>query len=138
MKQLRQKARPAAKARRLCAPTRSELQHKLTEVTRHRGAISEVLRAIASSPRDLQPIFDTIVDAATNLCRADGATLRLIEKEGVRLVARKVSPAVSKWVLSPTIAERGSYLSRSVTSGRIVHVPDIPATETCRTSHSIV
>jgi signal transduction histidine kinase len=136
VKQPRQKTRPAAKTPRLRGLARSKLQdkltevtHELTEVTRHRAAISEVLRAIAGSPHDLQPIFDTILDAATHLCRADGGTLRLIEKEGVRLVARKVSPAVSKWVLPPTIAERGSYLGRSVTSGRIVHVPDIAVTE---------
>jgi len=30
-----------------------ELQQELTEVVRHRAAISEVLRAIASSPHDL-------------------------------------------------------------------------------------
>jgi hypothetical protein len=71
MKRLRQKTRPAAKAPRLRAPTRSELQDELTEVNRHRAAISEVLRAIANSPYDLQLTFDTIVDSATRLCRAD-------------------------------------------------------------------
>jgi hypothetical protein len=35
-----------------------ELHEELTEVVRHRAAISEVLRAIASSPDDLQPLFD--------------------------------------------------------------------------------
>ena len=59
----------AANARRLLPPTRSELQDELTEVTRHREAISEVLRALASSPHDLQPIFDTILDSAKRLER---------------------------------------------------------------------
>ena len=85
MKQLRQKTRPAAKAPRLRAPTRSELQdkltevtHELTEVTRHRAAISEVLRAIAGSPHDLQPIFDTIVDSAIRLCQANCAFASIV------------------------------------------------------------
>ena len=101
MKKLRQKTRPAAKAPRLRAPTRSELQdkltevtHELTEVTRHRAAISEVLRAIASSPHDLQPIFDTIVDSAIRLCQAKGGSLRLQEQAGFRLVALKGDPDV--------------------------------------------
>jgi hypothetical protein len=56
-----------------------ELQQELTEVVRHRAAISEVLRAIASSPHDLQPIFDTIIGSAVCLCRANVGVLRLSE-----------------------------------------------------------
>jgi hypothetical protein len=48
-------------------------------------AISEVLRAIASSPHDLQPIFDAILDSAKRLCRADMGSLRLFEESGLRL-----------------------------------------------------
>jgi hypothetical protein len=51
----------------------SDLQKELAEVLRQRAAISEVLRAIANSPHDLQPIFDTIIDSAVHLCRAEGA-----------------------------------------------------------------
>jgi hypothetical protein len=39
----------------------------LAEVLRQRAAISAVLRAIANSPHDLQPIFDTIIDNAVRL-----------------------------------------------------------------------
>jgi hypothetical protein len=67
---------------------RSELQQELTEVVRHRAAISEVLRVIASSPHDLQPIFDTIIGSATRLCRTNIGTLRLYEGKGLRLVAQ--------------------------------------------------
>ena len=51
----------------------SDFQNGLAEVLRQRAAISEVLRAIASSPHDLQPIFDTIIDSAVHLCRAEWA-----------------------------------------------------------------
>jgi signal transduction histidine kinase len=91
--------------------------------------MSKVLRVIASSPTELQPVFQTILDAATHLCRADGGTLRLIEKEGIRLVARKASPAVSKWYSFPTVAEHGSYVGRLVTSRSPVHIPDMAALE---------
>jgi hypothetical protein len=52
----------------------SDLQKELAEVLRQRAAISAVLRAIANSPHDLQPVFDTIVESAVHLCRSEGAS----------------------------------------------------------------
>src|SRR5262245_32388701 len=73
---------------------RSDLQKELAVILRQRVAISEVLRAIASSPHDLQPIFETILDSARRLCRADAGSFRLVEEAGLRLVALKLSPAM--------------------------------------------
>src|SRR5215471_10096446 len=67
----------------------SDLQKELADVLRQRAAISAVLRAIANSPHDLQPIFDTIIENAMDLCRAEGGALRLSEETGFRLVAHK-------------------------------------------------
>jgi hypothetical protein len=72
--------------------TASELQDRVTELVEQQAAISEVLRAIASSPHDLQPIFDAILDSATRLCRADIGTLRLSEESGLRRVAVRGDP----------------------------------------------
>ena len=72
--------------------TASELQDRVTELIEQQTAISEMLRAIAGSPHDLQPIFDAILDSATRLCRADVGTLRLSEESGLRLVAVRGDP----------------------------------------------
>ena len=72
--------------------TASDSEDRVTELLEQRTAISEVLRAIASSPHDLQPIFDAILDSATRLCRADIGTLRLSEEGGLRLVAVRGTP----------------------------------------------
>jgi hypothetical protein len=74
--------------------TASELQDRVTELIEQQTAISEVLRAIASSPHDLQPIFDAILDSANRLCRADIGGLRLSEESGLRLVAVRGDPSL--------------------------------------------
>src|ERR1700751_3520280 len=93
--------------------TASDPQDRVTELIEQQTAISEVLHAIASSPHDLQPIFDAILDSATRLCRADIGGLRLSEEGGLRRVAmRGDSLLVSQaWSSFPVLAE-GSLLSR--------------------------
>ena len=62
------------------AHSNSDLQKELAEVLRQRAAISAVLRAIANSPHDLQPIFDSIIESAVHLCRTEWAAFRLAEE----------------------------------------------------------
>ena len=111
--------------------TASEPQNRVTELIDQQTAISEVLRAIASSPHDLQPIFDAILDSATRLCRADIGTLRCSEEGGHRLVAVQGDALfVSQvWSSFPVLAEKGSLLSRLATSGLPTHIPDFTALE---------
>ena len=45
--------------------TASEPQDRVAELIEQQTAISEVLRCIARSPHNLQPIFDAILDRAT-------------------------------------------------------------------------
>jgi GAF domain-containing protein len=111
--------------------TASEPQDRVSELIEQQTAISEVLRAIASSPHDLQPIFDAILDSATRLCRADIGSLRLSEEGGLRLVAARGDPLLVSqvWSSFPVLAEKGGLLSRLAASRRPTHTPDIAALE---------
>jgi C4-dicarboxylate-specific signal transduction histidine kinase len=111
--------------------TASELQDRVTELIEQQTAISEVLRAIASSPHDLQPIFDAILDSATRLCQADIGSLRLSEESGLRLVAMRGDPLfVSQgWSSFPVLVEKGSFLGRLAASRLPAHTPDLTAVE---------
>src|ERR1700746_3322824 len=97
--------------------TASELQDRVTELNEQQTAISDVLRAMASSPHDLQPIFDAILDSATRLCQADIGCLHLSEESGLRLVAMRGDPLLVGRVRSslPVLAEKGSPLDRLAT-----------------------
>jgi signal transduction histidine kinase len=112
---------------------RIELQDRVTELIEQRTALSGVLRAIASSPDDLQPIFDAILDSAARLCRADMGTLRLSEDSGYRRVAQRGDPLLvsQAWSSFPVLVEKGSLLGRLVTSRLPLptHIPDLAAIE---------
>ncbi len=109
----------------------SEPQDRVTELIAQQTAISEVLRAIANSPHDLQPIFDAILDSATRLCRADLGTLRLSEESGLRRVAVRGNPLLVSqvWSSFPVLEEKGSLPSRIATSRLPTHIPDLTALE---------
>jgi GAF domain-containing protein len=111
--------------------TASELQDRVSELVEQQMAISEVLRAIANSPHDLQPIFDAILDSATRLCRADAGALRLSEESGLRLVAIRGDPFLVRQVRSsfPELLENGSFLGRLAASRLPTHIPDLTALE---------
>jgi signal transduction histidine kinase len=111
--------------------TTSEPQDRVTELIDQQTAISEVLRAIANSPHDLQPIFDAILDSATRLCRADAGSLRLSEESGLRRVAmRGDSLFIGRaWSSVPVLAEKGGCLGRLATSRLPTHIPDMTALE---------
>jgi GAF domain-containing protein len=109
----------------------SEARDRVAELIEQQTAISEVLRAIASSPHDLQPIFDAILDSSTRLCRADVVTLRLSEESGLRLVAMRGDLLLVShlWSSFPALAEKGSLQSRIATSRLPAHIPDLAALE---------
>jgi signal transduction histidine kinase len=112
--------------------SRSELQKQVTELAAQRAAISEVLCAIASSPHDLQPIFETILDSTRRLCRAEVGIFRLVDESGLRLVAHNLSPAVLEGYSPPMFLEHGSFVGRLIASKSPVHIPDLAAHEVYR------
>jgi signal transduction histidine kinase len=105
-------------------------EQALRELVEQQTAISEVLRAIAYSPHDLQPIFDAILDSAKRLCRADMGSLRLFEESGLRLVGVRGDPFLVNQVWSSfPVLDKESFLGRLATSGLPAHIPDLTALE---------
>ena len=60
---------------------------ELREFLQQQTATADVLKVISSTPGDLQPVFDTMLAKATDLCQASYGTMWLSQADGFRTVA---------------------------------------------------
>jgi GAF domain-containing protein len=107
-----------------------ELQERnrdLTEALEQQTATSEILRVIASSPTDLQPVLNVVVENAARLCDSTDAQLRLVDKHVLRLAA-SYGPLPVPEVIP---VNRHTVSGRAVTDRQVIHVRDLePERET--------
>jgi len=101
----------------------------LTESLEQQTATSEVLSVISSSPGELQPVFQTMLENATRLCEAKFGGLFLTEGSGFRSVAQQ-GPLLDWWERDPFLDVRrhpGLPLSRVAGTKAVVHVTNLAA-----------
>src|SRR5947209_13517602 len=100
---------------------------QLTEALEQQTATGEILRVIASSPTDLQPVLDALVESASRLCQAADTFLLLVEGDQLRVAALHGSVDENAR-LSNTI-NRGWVAGRAIVDARTVHVEDLANAE---------
>ena len=99
----------------------------LTEALDQQTATSEILRAISSSPTDLQPVLNTIAINAVRVCGAYDATVLLREGEFVRRVAHHGPLPSGREDLVPI--NRSFVSNRTILDSKPVHLQDVLAPE---------
>src|SRR5262245_1184322 len=88
-------------AQAVIAIENTRLLNELRESLQQQTATSEVLQVISSSPGELKPVFEAMLENATRLCEASYGTLWLCQDDGYRAAAIHgdlPAPFVEQWL----------------------------------------
>ena len=116
----------------------AELQRRLDERTAERDealrretATAEVLQVINSSPGDLAPVFDAMLDKALHLCGAAFGQLWTYDGEVARVVAsRNVPERYREHMANEAVRpDTNSFLGKAIHEQRFIHIADNAAEE---------
>jgi GAF domain-containing protein len=108
----------------------SRLLKELQESLQQQTATSEVLRVISSSPGDLQPVFQALLENATRVCASNFGTMYLREGDAFRTVAMHGAPPayVEARMREPVFNPgAGTGLGRTARTKKVIHVADVTA-----------
>ncbi|MGN6748161.1 MAG: GAF domain-containing protein [Xanthobacteraceae bacterium] len=114
-------------AQAVIAIENARLLNELRESLEQQTATANVLRIISSSPGELQPVFQAILENVTRICESNFGVLNLYESGGMRMGAmHNVPSAFADWLLA-----QGTYQpipnsppDRVIRTRKVVHVLD--------------
>jgi GAF domain-containing protein len=115
-------------AQAVIAIENTRLLNELRESLEQQTATADVLRVISSSPGELEPVFQAMLENATRICEAKFGNLFLYDGEAFRPVALHNAPHayVEERQRDPLIRPTAtSGLGRLVATKRVVHIADI-------------
>jgi GAF domain-containing protein len=96
--------------------------HELSEALAHQTGSANILSVIASSPTDVGPVLNAIVESASELCEANDAVVALREDDNLVFKAQHGS-IPTLWTRLPINPQNVS--GRAVIDGKPVHVRDL-------------
>jgi len=107
----------------------TRLLNELRESLQQQTATSEVLGAISSSPGELEPVFQTMLEKATRICEAEFGGLYLYEDGALRIVASQNLPPefVAERKRGPIRPGPNTGLDRAARTKQVVHIADLMA-----------
>ena len=100
---------------------------ELSESLEQQTATSEVLQVISSSPGELEPVFQSMLESATRVCGANFGTMNLWDGEKFNIVAdHNVPPAFAALrQKTPILPHPESGLASVVRTHQAAHIHDL-------------
>jgi two-component system, NtrC family, sensor kinase len=132
------KGRKTTNTKRRIAPPASRVKRRsvsspstdLKEAREQQAATAEILKVIASSPADVQPVFEAIAESAARLCQAEFCNVFRFDGELIHFMhsygySREATEALRHFY--PMLPGRGSCAGRAILNGSVEQVPDVRA-----------
>jgi GAF domain-containing protein len=103
------------------------LTEQIESRDREQAATSDILRVIASSPTEIQPVLSVVAESAARLCDATDAMIGRFDGSALWLVAHYGSIPRANALGEQVIFSRGVVHGRAIIDRQTIHVHDIAA-----------